>query len=124
MRAQVTLFIILILIVVFGFGFLFYVVVQSNAEAGFTEKQLLLEELRAQTTIDNALQSCLDEAILSGIILLGEQGGYFFENQEVNTPYGMMTITDAYALSDFVTHPTGKSLALLIKNPARIPPYL
>ena len=81
MKAQITIFIILMIIVMFIFGFVFYIAVQ-NVETRTTHgRQVSVDEIIANQNVDQKMKSCLDESVKQGLILLGKQGGYIYENQ-------------------------------------------
>lgn len=92
MRGQITIFIMLGLLIVFAGAFLLYVASNSDRQANSATQQLLIEELRATTTIGQAMKSCLDDAGVEALKFLGKQGGYVRSNQLVASAYGPLTL--------------------------------
>lgn len=80
-KAQVTSFMILGIVILSAFILVFYLVNTLTKEN--LEKQTLeiAEELLSKSALNFYTSECLDDALIEGLILIGNQGGYIFKDQ-------------------------------------------
>lgn len=85
-KGQISLFIIMGLIILLVFFFLFYLW-QEGVTGGLEEqrRRAIITSLEAGA-IEYLTEDCTRQALKSGLILIGEQGGYIFEDQPGGFP--------------------------------------
>ncbi len=112
MKGQVTIFIILMLLVLFVFGFMFYVLNQSAQQKTQEQIQITVEEIIANTNVDQTIKSCLDESVTEGLKLISRQGGFLYKNQNYTTKRG----NEIQVGRDFDLDPSGNTINVSDKN--------
>ena len=87
-KGQITIFIILSLVVLIAFGILFSYFSQINDAKNSKQQKILEDENLVRNKLEQRVTSCLNTAASDALSLLGQQGGFYYNNQKVKTPYG------------------------------------
>ncbi|PIN78724.1 hypothetical protein COV16_05610, partial [Candidatus Woesearchaeota archaeon CG10_big_fil_rev_8_21_14_0_10_34_8] len=89
-RGQVTVFIVLGVLIILGLIFLTYIVTTKNKDTlQKTQEDVVVTSLE-KADVSQYVTGCLDEALRTGIVLIGAQGGFIFPDQEYSMiPYAL-----------------------------------
>ena len=79
-KAQITMFIILGIIIVALFGFVYYIYRQS-AERNIEAQARQVYSRISEQAFSFYVETCLNQILEQGLETIGNQGGYFYENQ-------------------------------------------
>ncbi len=86
-KGQVTIFILLFVVLLVGFGFVFYLLNQAAGDSTTQSRQALIEEIKARTSLEQQMQECLQTGMKKSLQLIGDQGGFIFQDQEVDDTF-------------------------------------
>lgn len=120
-KAQITIFAILAIILLFAFGFIYYIA-SSESQNQLKEGEEAIESVNlAKSEIEERIQSCMYEGAVSAIKLLGQQGGVYYKDQEIDTKYGNFYLEGLDDELDFDTTPwrienDGKNYTVFLKQ--------
>ncbi|MBW2965807.1 hypothetical protein KY342_01745 [Candidatus Woesearchaeota archaeon] len=80
-KGQLTLFMIIGLVILMLFLAMFYLISSIKESRLEKEARQTTESILATTTIQFFVSDCLKDLVEEGLLIIGRQGGYFYENQ-------------------------------------------
>ncbi len=81
LKSQITLFLLMGMVMVIVFGFLFYTSYTLTKTKMDKMSEKIVTDLLETTALKYYVTTCLEDSTRKGLKILGQQGGFFYENQ-------------------------------------------
>jgi len=113
-KGQITIYAVLGIILIFSFFILFFLYSNSSNNSQIIN----LDVIESRDKAEELVSSCMYEGGINAIELLGKQGGYYYSNQEIVTPYGSFNLKGVInKTSEYVVEYNSNYYTLYYKRP-------
>jgi hypothetical protein len=122
-HGQITMFIILGIIIFVSFLFLFFVSDFLSVEQLEQQREIITEQPFETSQVQYFTSVCVDDALKTGLLLLGKQGGFIYESQGgIDTPEELLMLSERVGPHDVTS--VGVSIAARPQAPPPLYPCL